>query len=230
MSRGAAIVVGTVLAAAIVLSAAPSPAQMAAPLARFVPLNDDVDCVPAAKMSRSEIRRYRRFNVLPRLYGRWNATGCFPRRVRENFLVREPTATGLVVSVNGRDALVAEPEPVWLNACDGGPTARLAPATGADLRALLDRVARVPALREVDVLEIGIARAYTSKGATLHALRIGTLERSIQLRCYDRVEPMLEQAARIFSDDRENVKQLYDFLTIERSSEAVGIDAVATPR
>lgn len=218
------------LAAALALSAAPAWPQVAAPPGRFVPLKEDAECVPAAKMSRAEIRRYRRFNVLPRLYGRWNATGCFPRRVRDAFLVREPTAAGLVISVNGRDALAVEPEPVWLNACSGGPTARLAPATGADLRALLDRIALVPGLREVDVLEVGIARAYTVSGATLYALRIGTLERSIQLRCYDRVEPMLEQAARIFLDDRETVEELYDFLTIERSSEAVGVDALETPR
>lgn len=230
MSRGAAIVGGAVLAAAIALSAMPSLAQVAAPPARFVPLNEDVGCIPASKMSRGEIRRYRRFNVLPRLYGRWNATGCFPRRVRDAFLVREPSAAGLVVSVNGRDALFVEPEPVWLNACAGGGQSRLAPVTGADLRALLDRITRVPGLKEVDVLEIGLARAYTTSGSTLHALRIGTLERSIQLRCYDRVDPMLEQAARIFRDDRETVKELYDFLTIERSSEAVGIDALATPR
>lgn len=189
-------------------------------------------CVPVASLSAPEAEGYRRFNVLPRVYGRWMSARCVPPRVTESSLAAVARADGILVPLNGRDALAVEPEPTWIDACTEGTAkdARLVPATGSDLHDLLVRLATAPAFRDVDVLEVGLARAYTSSGAVLHALRIGTLERSIQLRCYDRLEAMLEQAGRIFRDDRDSVDGFYDFLTIERSSERVAIDTAAGPR
>ena len=133
-----------------------------------------------------------------------------------------------MVAVNGRDAVVVDVDRSWINACVAGhvEAARIDRANGADLLELRNRIARIPGLRDVDVLEIGLGRAFTSKGARLQAILIGTLERSVRLQCYEELDPMIEQAARIFRDDRETVDRFYDFLTIERSSEvfALGVD------
>jgi hypothetical protein len=189
-------------------------------------------CIPVGALSPREATAYRRFHALPRVYGHWMSTRCVPPRVPEGALAGVARAEGILVPLNGRDALAVEPEVTWIEACTEGTSsgARLVPASGTDLRDLLARLAASPAFRDVDVLEVGLARAYTSSGAVLHALRVGTLERSIQLRCYDRLDAMVEQAGRIFRDDRDRVDGLYDFLTIERSSEPLAIDTAAGPR
>ena len=181
------------------------------------------NCVSERVLRRSDVRSYHRFNVLPRLYDHWRSADCFPRRVNDAELVSAESPAGLMVAVNGRDAVIVDVDASWLDACTRGSiqAARLDQARGADVLELRNRIGRIPGLKDVDVLEIGLGRAFTSSGSRLQAILIGTLERSVRLQCYDDLEPMIEQAARIFRDDRESVDGLYDFLTVERSSETL---------
>ena len=192
------------------------------PEARFVASN----CVPGRAV-RADRRFYRRFHVLPRLYDRWRASDCYPRRVDDAGLARSASAKGLMVPVNGRDAVIVDVDGSWVDACVPGRPggARLEETSGADVLELRDRIARAASLRDVDVLEIGLGRAFTTTGTRLQAILIGTHERSVRLQCYEELEPMIEQAARIFRDDRETVDGFYDFLTIERSNEDVALGA-----
>ena len=185
------------------------------------------NCISERVLPRSDARSYHRFNVLPRLYDHWRSVDCFPRRVGDAELVTAESPAGLMVLVNGRDAVIVDVDASWLEACTRGTitSARLEPARGADLLELRNHIGKIPGLKDVDVLELGLGRAFTSNGARLQAILIGTLERSVRLQCYDDLEPMIEQAARIFRDDRESVDGLYDFLSVEKSTEAIALGA-----
>lgn len=213
---GAAVVLGLLAAGSIAGHAAPMP-----------PRGSAENCVSERALRRSDVRSYHRFHVLPRLYDRWRASDCYPRRVDDAGLMTVDSPAGLMVAVNGRDAVIVDVDASWLDACMRGTdqTVRLDRANGSDVLELRNRIARIPGLKDVDVLEIGLGRAFTSSGSRLQAILIGTLERSVRLQCYDDLEPMIEQAARIFRDDRETVDGFYDFLTVERSSEALALGA-----
>jgi hypothetical protein len=216
----AAVVLGLFATGSIAGHAASVPARGAAE-----------NCVSHRALRRNEVVSYHRFNVLPRLYDRWRSADCYPRRVDDAGLLTVDSPAGLMVAVNGRDAVIVDVDASWLDACTDGTSqaARLDRASGADLLELRNRIGRIPGLKDVDVLEIGLGRAFTSSGARLQAILIGTLERSVRLQCYDDLEPMIEQAARIFRDDRETVDGFYDFLTIERSSETLALGNRAQP-
>jgi hypothetical protein len=183
------------------------------------------NCVSERVLRRSDARSYHRFNVLPRLYDHWRSLDCFPRRVDDAELATAEFPAGLMVAVNGRDAVIVDVDAAWLDACTRGSvtSARLDRTSGADLLELRDQIARIPGLKDVDVLELGLGRAITSNGTRLQAILVGTLERSVRLQCYDDLEPMIEQAARIFRDDRESVDGLYDFLSVEKSTESLAL-------
>ena len=185
------------------------------------------NCVSERVLRRSDVRSYHRFNVLPRLYDHWRSVDCFPRRVDDAELVTAESPAGLMVAVNGRDAVIVDVDGSWLDACtrSGRAPARLDRARGVDLIELRNEIGRIPGLKDVDVLEIGLGRAVTSNGARLQAILIGTLERSVRLQCYDELAPMIEQAARIFRADRESVDGLYDFLSVEKSTEKLALGA-----
>lgn len=187
-------------------------------------------CLRRASLSAAEGTRYQRFTVLPRLYDRWQREDCFPRPLDERTLTAVPPASGALIDVNGREAVVVHLDERWLDACasEKPVRVRLDPPSGLEVRRLRDAIRAEPSLRDVDFLEIGLARAYGSNGGVLWALELGTLERSVRLQCYAELDPMVDQAARIFGDDRRAVEGLYDFLNVERGTEKLARGLVPT--
>ncbi|MGH7806087.1 MAG: hypothetical protein ACREQJ_17190, partial [Candidatus Binatia bacterium] len=172
---GAAVGIGLLAVGSLAVHAAPMPSR-----------ETGANCVSERTLGRSDLRSYHRFHALPRLYDRWRTADCFPRRVDDAGLAIASSPAGLLVAVNGRDAVVVDVDASWLDACTRGTdqAARLDRASGADLLELRDRIGGIPGLKDVDVLEIGLGRAFTSSGSRLQAILIGTLERSVRLQCY----------------------------------------------
>jgi hypothetical protein len=182
----------------------------------------DVACTPLAAIGSRGRTLLERFTVLRERYADWTKRDCYPQAFDDATLAGVERPTGAIIDLNGHAALVVEPDRSWIAGCERGAIVRVVPASGAELLELERQLAGRPELRDLDVLEVGLARGQSASGAPRYALFLGTLQRSLRLQCYDDLAKLSADAGNVFARERDAIDDLYGFLNVELSSGEVG--------
>jgi hypothetical protein len=155
-------------------------------------------CVGIEDLSPGEIETYYRFGALPHGFATWRERNCFPPRLEAEALARTPDPVGTIVSVAGRDAVVVDPGTAWLIECSqaGQPAVGIRGTSGADLVAVIDRIARHPGFSGADIREVGVSMGEPAEGdEPIYALLLGTPRALVRVQCFRDVAALVDRAA-----------------------------------